>query len=283
MRIPALIRAWLREPLVRFVIIGAGLFAAHAHLRRPPADVITLSASFVDGLGAELEKRTGRPPTADERRGLVDRYIEEEVLYREAIALGLDKGDVIVRRRLAQKMQFVLEDQALAAEPPLAELQAYLDAHADRYRAQAAMSFRHVFVSRDRHGDGTNAEAERLLAALRSGADPGAIGDPFLQGSAWSRRTAKEIEAAFGASFAEGVFAVAVKEGAWAGPIASSYGAHLVLVSEQIEGRVPPLATVLARVREDVRASRREETLRAATARLRERYRSALETPGSPH
>jgi hypothetical protein len=172
-------------------------------------------------------------------------------------------------------MQFVLEGEAAAVEPPVDELKAYLDAHADRYRAPATISFRHVFVSRDRHGEGTSAEAARLYEELNAGADAGRLGDPFLQGSAFSRRTAKDVEATFGAAFAEGVFAA--KEGAWAGPIASSYGAHLVFVSERAEGSAPPLAAVLELVRDDVRAERRSEAIKVATARLRRRYRVVFE------
>lgn len=274
----ALLRTLLREPLTHFVLIGAVLFAAHARLRRPPPEQIIVSAAFVEGLREEHRKRAGRPPTADETRGLVERYVEEEILHREALALGLHEGDIIVRRRLAQKMQFVLEDEAAAVEPSDAELQAFLEANAERYRAPAAISFRHVFVSRDRRGEGTNAEAERLLAALRAGADPGALGDPFLQGSAWSRRSAKDIESTFGAAFAAGVFGA--KEGMWTGPIASSYGAHLVLVTERVEGVVSPLAAVRARVRDDLRAAGREEALRSAMARLRSRYQIHIEMPG---
>jgi hypothetical protein len=270
------LRTWLREPLVHFVLIGAGIFAAHAWLRGPPDSQITVSAEFIEGLREEHQTRTGRPPTAEETRGLVTRYVEEEVLHREALALGLDTGDVIVRRRLVQKMQFLLEDEAAAVEPSDEELQAHLDATADRYRSPPVISFRHVFVSRDRRGEGAKAEAARLLEALRGGGDPGSLGDPFLQGSAWSRRAAKEIDAVFGAAFAEGAFAA--KEGSWEGPIESSYGAHLIFVSDRAEGRAPALSEVRAKVREDWRAARREEARRAAMERLRARYKVVIDS-----
>lgn len=270
------LRTWLREPLIHFVLIGAGIFAADAWLRRPSNQRITVSADFIEGLREEHRTRTGQPPTAEETRGLVARYVEEEVLHREALALGLDTGDIIVRRRLVQKMQFLLEDEAAGIEPTDEELKAHMGANVDRYRSPAVISFRHVFVSRDRLGEGVKAEAARLLEALRGGADPGSLGDPFLQGSAWSKRTAKEIDAVFGAAFAEGAFAA--KEGSWAGPIESSYGAHLLLVSERAEGRAPALAEVRARVREDFRAARREEARREAMERLRAQYQIVIES-----
>ncbi|NUQ72299.1 MAG: peptidyl-prolyl cis-trans isomerase [Polyangiaceae bacterium] len=270
------LRNWIREPLVHFVFIGAVIFSAHAYLRPPPRRQITVSADFIAGLRAEHRARTGAPPTAEETQGLIHRYIEEEVLHREALALGLDVGDIILRRRLVQKMQFLLDDEAASVEPSESELQSYLDANAERYRLPAVISFRHVFVSRDRRGEGAIAEAERLLDSLRGGADSGSLGDPFVQGSAWSRRTAKEIDAVFGAAFAEKAFAA--KEGSWSGPIESSYGAHLVWVSERSEGRAPALSEVRARVRDDWRAERREEARKVAMDRLRARYQVVIES-----
>jgi hypothetical protein len=263
------------------MVIGAALFAAHAWLRRPPREQVTVSADFIEGLREEHRRRAGRAPTPEETRGLIERHVEEEVLHREALALGLDAGDIIVRRRLVQKMQFLLEAESEAIEPSEGELQAHLSANADRYRAPAVISFRHVFVSRDRHGERAKAEATRLLEALRGGADPAVLGEPFLQGSVWSKRSAKEIEATFGATFAEGAFTM--KQGAWAGPIESSYGAHVVLVSDRAEGRVPALSEVRAKVRDDWRAARREEVRRAAMDRLRARYRVVIDAAeGAP-
>jgi hypothetical protein len=272
---PARARRLLAEPMVHFLGIGAILFMLHARLHPSGGDRIVVSAAFIDALRQDHTRRTGQPPTADEERGLIDRYIDEEILYREALALGLDRGDVIVRRRLIQKMEFVSRDAAPAVEPSAAELQRFLDVHADRYREPLAASLRHVFLARDRRGDALASDAARILAELRTGADPGALGDPFLQGSAFARRTPRELEAIFGRPFAEAVSTLPA--GAWSGPIPSSYGLHLVLVSERNEPGAPRLADVRARVRRDWIDEHREEADRAALRRLRDRHPVEIE------
>jgi peptidyl-prolyl cis-trans isomerase C len=261
-------RAIAREPLVHFVVLGAALFALHAAVAPPPGGRIEVAAAFVEALRAEQRDRTGRTPDEGETRGLVERFVGEELLYREALALGLDRGDVIVRRRLVQKMELLA--RASVHEPSDAELAAHLAAHPERFRAAEAVSFRHVFVSRDRHGDAAAAKAGELLAALRGGADPATLGDPFILGASFARRTRADLEASFGASFAEAALAAPLS--AWSGPIASSYGLHLVQVSARDGGGAPDLAAVRARVREDLLNERREGAVRAEIERLKGRY-----------
>lgn len=268
---------WLREPLLHFVVLGAAIFGLHAAVAPPPRDArILVTADFIAGLRDEHAARTGRPPTPEEERALVDRFVDEEVLYREAVALGLDRGDPIVRRRLAQKMAFVAEDGAAARDPSDAELEAYLAAHADRYRAPPRLSFRHVFLGRDRRGDPA-ADAQRLLPELTAGAAPDTLGDPFLQGASFARRAPADIEAVFGKAFTDALLAAPAR--VWTGPITSSYGAHLVRVEDRVEGALPPLSAVRARVRADLRDERREAALRAMREKLRARYRVEIEAP----
>lgn len=271
----ALARA-AREPLVHFGLLGAAIFAAHAVFAPPREARIVVSSEFVAGLREEHRARTGKPPTAEEERALVDRFIEEESLYREAVALGLDRGDPIVRRRLAQKMAFVAEGSA-SREPRDEELRSYLAAHADRYRDAPRVSFHHVFLSRDRRGDAAPADAARALADLVGGADPARAGDPFLQGASFTRRTAAEITSVLGGAFSEAL--LAAPPGAWSGPITSSYGSHLVRVEERLDGSLPPLEAVRARVRADLLDERRAEAVRALRARVRARYAVSVEAP----
>lgn len=268
-----------REPLVHFVALGAAVFALHAAFARPSRDGrIVVSLDFREGLRQEHAARTGRPPTPDEERAMIDRFIDEEVLYREAVALGLDRGDPIVRRRLAQKMTFIAEDGAAAREPSDAELRAFLDAHADRYREPPRVSFRHVFLSRDRRGSSLDADARKALDDLAKGArDAATLGDPFLQGSTFTRRTAAEVEAVFGRAFASAL--VSAKPGAWVGPIASSYGAHVVEIQGRADGAPAKLDAVRARVRADLIDERRATASREMRARLRARYAVEIEAP----
>jgi len=265
--------AWrrvLREPLVHFAAGGVAIFALHARVAaRPEGDRVVVSAAFAEALAKEQAQRTGRAPTAEEARALVDRFVDEEVLNREAAALGLDRGDPIVRRRLAQKMGFLAEADA-AREPAEADLERFLAAHEDRYRAAPRVSFRHVFLAHEHRAD-----AERLLAELRAGARPDERGDPFLRGSRFAARTAAEVEAIFGPAFRAALDGA--EKGTWAGPLASSYGVHLVLVEERTAGAEAALAEVRARVRQDLLDERREAAQREQLRRLRARYKIAIE------
>lgn len=266
-------RAFAREPLLHFAVLGAALFALHARVARPPPERIVVSAAFVDALRAEHKERAGREPDDDETRRLVDRFVEEELFYREALARGLDRGDVIVRRRLVQKIELLARAQV--REPTEEELGAHLAAGADRYRAAGAVSFRHVFVSKERHGAAAPARAEELLASLRAGADPASLGDPFLLGAVFARRTRADLEGAFGPSFAEA--ALAAPQGEWSGPVSSTFGEHLVRVDARAGAEGPDLAAARARVREDLLRERREAAVRAEVERLRGRYQVEVE------
>jgi hypothetical protein len=271
----ALLHRVLAEPLLHFAILGTGLFVVHARLFEHRADRIVVTAAFIAALREDHAKHTGQPPTPEEERALVERWVDEEVLYREALALGLDRGDVIVRRRMLQKMEFVTRDTTPVDEPSDQDLARWIEAHADRYRAAGATSFRHVFLSRDRRGEALAADAAATLAAIRGGADPAALGDPFVQGRAFTRRTPRDVEAIFGPAFAESV--ARLPAGAWSEPIASSYGLHLVLVSERTLAETPPFAEIRDRARRDLLDARREELDRATRKRLRDKYRVEIE------
>ncbi|MEZ4309395.1 MAG: peptidylprolyl isomerase [Polyangiaceae bacterium] len=266
-------RALLREPMIHFVAIGGALFALHAAVAKPPRGSIVVEAAFVEGLREEQRERTGVLPGEAETRGLVERYVDEEVLYREALALGLDRGDLIVRRRLVQKMELLARAQV--REPDDAELAAHLAANPDRYRSADRVSLTHVFVSRDRHGDGARAIATGLLDSLRAGGEPDKLGDPFVAGASFARRSRADLTATFGAAFAGAV--LSLPPGEWSGPVESTYGFHLVRVSARDGGRAPELAEVRARVREDLLSDRRESAVREEIGRLRGKYAIAIE------
>lgn len=232
---------------------------------------------FVEGLRAEEQRRSGRAPTPEEERGLVARFLDEEVLYREALALGLDRGDLIVRRRLVQKMEFLTQDAAPLPAPDDAALQRWLDQHPDEFRAPPRLSFRHVFLNRERRGPTIDADARELLSSLRGGVDPDRLGDPFLVGSRFALRSEGEIARVFGAPFA--ALVEALPAGAWSDPLPSSFGLHLVAVEQRIEGTTPSLASVRERVRQGLLAARRGEANRAALDALRSRYAISVEWP----
>ncbi len=274
--------SWLREPLLHFLILGSAIFLLADLVGDPAggrADRIRLTAGDVELLRQGFQRTWQRAPSAAELAGLVEDRVREEIYYREALALGLDRDDTIVRRRLRQKMEFLSED--LAAELPTdADLEAWLGANPERFRVEPRIHFRQVFLSRDRRGDRLRADAERLLAGLRAGdgrPDPAELGDPIPLPAEAGELSASEVARLFGGEFAAGLFELA--PGRWEGPIDSAYGAHLVLVRERVPGRDPPLAEVREAVAREWSAERRSRAREDLYRALRARYDVRVEAP----
>ena len=270
-----------REPLVHFLMIGAGLFLAFDLTRDGGDDVrnrIVVSASQVEQLAVQFKRTWLRPPTQKEVAGLIETHVRDEVYYREALAMGLDQDDPQVRRRMRLKLEFILEDLT-AAEPPGDEvLSAYLQQHADRFLIEPQVSFKQIFLSLDRRQNPA-ADAGQLLAELRAGAPPETLGDPTMLSYGHTAVFQREVARTFGGTFAKEV--IALEPGAWTGPVYSGLGAHLVLVTERREGRLPELAEVRAEVEREYLAERRQELKDLAYQKLREGYEVIIE-PAQP-
>jgi len=251
-------RSLLREPLLHFVLLGVAIFAAQALLADEEPEAVREPIIVTDHLRASLAedrlRRVGQRPEGEELDALVAGYVRDEALYREALRLGLDRGDTIVRRRLVQKMEFVLQGAAEVPEPSDEELRAFLEAHADDFVAPSKVGFEHVYLSRDARGETLSADGAALMAALTDDdqAAEGA-GDPFIAGQRFALSTEEEIAARMGVSFAAAV--TAAPDGEWTGPFESSYGLHAVHVTSRETTR--PLA--LDEVREIVRRAVVEE------------------------
>ncbi|MFM8413052.1 MAG: peptidyl-prolyl cis-trans isomerase [Alphaproteobacteria bacterium] len=258
-----------REPMLQFLLVGAIAFALFGRRDAGPRAIV-VDDGLRRALRRDFERRNGAAPSAEQEDALVRHWVDEEILVREALALGLDRGDVIVRRRLLQKMEFLAEEGGPVAEPDDATLQAWLDAHADRWRAEPRLRFEQVFVGRDRHGDAADADARALLARIEAGEDPASLGDPFLRGRSIGPATRAEIDTQFGSGFATRL--AGIPDGRWSGPVPSSFGQHLVRVDERATGGLPPLAEVRAAVRHDWLEARREEARRTRLEDLRGRW-----------
>jgi hypothetical protein len=282
-RIREQVAALLREPLVHFLLLGAAIYGVYGLAADPVAEdsenTIRITAGEIDWLATSWQKRWNRPPTPAERDGLVQEYIRETVLYREALAMGLDRDDTIIRRRLAQKLEFLTDDLAALAQPSEAELTAYFQANADRYRDPALITFTHVFVDPDRRGDRSLADAEAIKAELasREPEDGDALGDPFLLQRYYPERTEDEVAKLFGRGFAKPLFELAPEQ--WHGPVLSGYGIHLVWVHHREDSREASFAAVRDRVRQDWEDARRRELKDAFYAGLRQRYEVIVEEP----
>ncbi|NJD32382.1 MAG: peptidyl-prolyl cis-trans isomerase [Gammaproteobacteria bacterium] len=281
---PAL-AAWLREPLLHFLLIGAALFALYHYLNPGNAGApreIVVSESQVEALAENFAKTWMRPPTAQELKGLIDDYVAEEVYYREAIAMGLDRDDIVIRRRLRQKMEFISEDVTAAAQPTDAVLQAYLEQHAEKFLQPPRLTFQQVFFSTDRRGDGAMRDAEKLLAQLDAGRGPPnpiEAGDPTLLPPAMESATPQEIVNSFGSDFADAVERAPV--GQWSGPVRSGFGVHLVRVDRRDAGAMPTLTEIRPIVQREWESDQRREVTAELLAKLRSKYDVRVEGPAA--
>jgi len=275
-------RRLLREPLLHFLVLGALLFGLYGWMQPVASDGIgevTVSAGQVEHLAIAFSRVWQRPPTPAELKGLVDDYVKEEILGREAIALGLDRNDTVIRRRLRQKMELMAGELEVAEEPSEAELDAYLRAHPDGFREDSRTSFRHVFLREDR-GDRLEADAAELLVKLREmgpEADASSLGDSLLLPDEFTLEPRSGVAAQFGSAFAQSLERVPV--GGWAGPLRSAYGLHLVLVTERVGAKLPALDDVRDAVRRELLARRRERANRECLDGLLKKYHVTVEWP----
>jgi hypothetical protein len=278
-----MIGRWLQEPLLQFLLIGLALFVVHdvRNRRAGPrerSDRIELTADDLRQIGLAWLAQ-GRPaPSPEEMRSLVDARVREEILYREALALGLDEGDAIVKRRMAQKMEFLFEDVAALREPTPDDLEAWFEAHAERFTLPARATFRHLYFSPDRRGARARDDAARALQTLAGkpmdSPDATALSDDFMFQDYYGDRAPDDVAKTFGPGFARALFQLA--PGAWAGPIESGYGWHLVWVDATTPARVPALEEVEPDVRTGWIEDQRAEIRRKAFEAMRARYEVVL-------
>ena len=249
--VAAIARRLLKEPLTHFLLIGAVLFAANALIERGSGEAgapkqIVLTLDELQQLEMLFQSQWRRQPTPQEFDALVETRIKEEILYREALALGLDKDDEIVKRRMAQKMQFVAEDVAEAHEPDTAELRTWFGANSTKFALPGRISFRQIFFSPDSRGARARDDAVAALKQLAGkpiDAPAGSSsGDPTLLQEYYGDRSSEQLAKDFGPVFAQAAFALT--PGSWQGPIESGFGWHLLFVDSMIPGRVPAFEEV---------------------------------------
>jgi hypothetical protein len=277
-----MLRRILREPLVHFLVLGLGLLVLYGVFRpveKERDNRIVVSNAQIERLAALWARQWRRPPTQQELTGLIDSHIREEVLYREAQAIGLDRDDTVIRRRLAQKIEFLAQDLALQGTPPEADLRAFFEENADKFGIPGRLSFSHVYVNRDQRGAEAENDAKQILDSLRGGAEPSEQGDRFMLQGHYALRSRDEVARELGTAFADSIFELPV--GDWHGPIESGYGIHLVRVEEREEGYLPEFETVRNQVENEYTSVKRRETNEAFYAKLREGYEIVIEEPNT--
>ena len=273
----------LREPLVHFMFIGAVIYLLYGVFSEPVPEAgdktIVVSAGEIAWMQSSWQKRWNRPPTAAEFDGLIQQYVKETVLYREALTMGLNQHDQVIRRRLAQKLEFLAKDLVALTPPTDDELQMYFSEHLDRYQEPVLYTFTQVFIDPDKRGDTTLAKAEAvkvtLIAEGKAIDDAGALGDDFMLQNYYPEKDQVEIQKLFGSGFTESL--VELSPGQWHGPVLSGYGVHLVYVSSISEPPAPVFTEVREHVEQDWKMEKGEELNDKFYASLREQYTVVIE------
>ncbi len=276
-----MLKKWLREPLLHFLLIGAALFILYGLQNDQPVNNenrIVISEANIDRLLTVWQKKWQRLPTQSELNGMIEAQIREEVLYRESLAMGLDQNDAIVRRRLAQKVEFIFSDIASQAEPNDTELEAYLTEHADKFGVPARISFQQIYLNSDKRGQQAVKDAEDMLAAL-SQQDPSiditAAGDPFMFGQQHEDLTSHGVARLFGKDFSASLFSL--QAGGWQGPVQSGYGLHLVRISDIKSASQPSLDSVRQKVLNEWQTQQRQTMNEQFYLNLKTQYEIIIE------
>jgi hypothetical protein len=262
-------RKFIREPLLHFLVLGVALFLLYGWLNNGlpgSQNEIVVSRGQVRSLEAQFERVWQRSPTSVELKGLIDNWVREEILYREGLVMGLDRDDPVVRRRIAQKVEFIL-DGAIPAKPTDAELQAWLDSHTEKYPIESRYSLRQVYFDPARHGDTIAKAISNGQAALKKG--KAEVGDPTALPAAMTA-SASEVVRVFGSEFEVALRTLPL--GAWQGPVSSGFGIHLVELQAREAGRTASLNEVRDAVTRDLQYSRSEEANAAFYERVKANY-----------
>jgi hypothetical protein len=273
----------LKDPLLHFLLIGAALFLVFGLFKGRAGNEenkIIITFGDIEALQASFSRTWQRPPTDDELSGLIEDKVRDEIAYREAVAMGLDQDDAVIRRRLRMKMELLVEDIAGLSSPTDEELAAFLQKNRDSFRQEPQVSFKQVYLNSEKRGVNVMEEAQKMLADLAAagpGADPESFSDPNMLPKEFPLYYASDIEKLFGGSFANDL--LQVEPGEWTGPVISSYGLHLVFVRETIPGRDPELSEVHEEVEREWTAKRRREFKDETYKKLRQRYTVVIEEP----
>jgi hypothetical protein len=264
--------------MLHFLLIGAALFlyfdfVGSGDNDAPVAKRIVVSSGQVEQLAANFERTWSRPPTQQELDAMVEGHVREEVFYREALAMGLDQNDPMVRKRMRMKLEFILQDLSGqdASDDVLSD---FLNQNPDRFRDEVQLTLRQVYLNPDERPD-LESDAGQLLVSLRNGSAPEALGDQTLAPRTYQLATQSEIARDFGDEFAREIASLLV--GDWSGPVFSPFGAHLVKIEARIAARLPELAEVRDEVLREYLQEKREQQKNLAYEKLREGYEVTVE------
>ena len=264
---PALWRRIIQEPLTHFLVIGAVLFLIVSAVKEARRPVVRLDSGELEQLVSYWQLQMQRPPTRAEVKAIINERVDEELLAREAVRLGMDKNDMIIRRRLAEKMAFASEDTTSLKQPSDADLKALFEQSKDQYVTPAQVAFRQVVFS----GDRPNSEAAARAALAAAGSTGPGPGDPFVLPLTYGGVGVDDLLRDYGPDFAKAMETNPV--GRWSGPIQSPYGWHIVWIESRKPRAAPDFEAVKDQVKDAYLAEARKHANADFLAELRKRYR----------
>ncbi len=282
------LKRWLREPLLHFLLLGIALFAVYSYMQRgrggfEPSKQIVVSLDELQQMNAFFVSQWHRPPTPAEFQAMVEDKVREEVLYREGLAMGLDKDDEIVKRRMAQKMQFLAEDVATAHEPSTAELQTWFEKNSGKFSLPSRYSFRHLYFSPDKRGKNAQEDAASALTKIAGQPEDShvaaSLADRFMFQEYYGDQAPEAIAKEFGPQFAIAI--EKLKPGSWQGPIQSGYGWHLVFVGTVTPARIPAFEEIEPDVKTAWLGEQKATEWQKAYAEMRAKYTVLLPAPSN--
>jgi len=269
----------LKEPLLHFLLLGALLFVAFELKNRgddgPSDKRIVVGEGRIAQLVAVFTKTWQRAPTRQELQGLIDDFVLEEIYYRQAVEMGLDRNDTVIRRRMRQKIEFLTDDAAALVQPGDDELAAYLAANAERFRSDNRYTFRQVYIIPERHAADLDQFVAESLATLRQGGS--VAGASGLLPEDHSDSPARAVDSTFGTGFSRRLDKLT--PGEWRGPVKSGLGLHLVRLESRTEGAVPELAGIRKELEREWANEKRLDTRRQLNEKLRQDYEVVIEWP----
>jgi hypothetical protein len=269
-------RRLFREPLFHFMVLGALLFLLFHFVKvgsSAKQNEIIVSAGTLQTMSEGFQRIWKRPPTQKELGALIEDYIKEEVYYREAMSMGMDRDDTIIRKRLRQKMEFLADGMGYIKEPTEKDLESYLQKHPEKFRVESRYTFSHIYLNPE-----SSHNASELLVKLNTAgpsADPRKYGDAFAQGYYFSNQSESNLSRTFGDQFVKQLSQV--ETGKWVGPIQSEKGQHLVFINDRTIGRTPPLSEVRKQVQSEWMTDEAKQTSEKFYENLRSKYTIKIE------
>jgi peptidyl-prolyl cis-trans isomerase C len=262
------------EPLLHFLLIGAGIYGLYGMFATGEAGnderTVTVTSGEIQALADQWRQKMNRPQTEDEFDGIIRNRVRVQILHREALAMGLDKGDTFIEQRLAQKVEFLAQGLITPEEPSDEELIDWYAANSDRFKQPDLYTIAQIFFDPDKReatiSDDAKATLERLNALDRLPPDLGDYGDRLMIETYYANISMLELGRLFGTAFAEEV--IKLEAGAWHGPILSGYGAHLVFINDIVLMPLPAF--------DDIRERLNEEWLAEQVTELSERFIDSL-------